>query len=111
MENEEILKKYTKKFQKIHKQLENEANQTYEIHIYNPTTFQEIKIGDLYNRSSFIVSDALPKYKSLEGKYTSVQELKDKILSLYPNENINVFDNYIGLGKGAIKRIATINLR
>ncbi len=111
MENEEILKKYAKKLQKIHKNLENETKQTYEIHIYNPTTFQEIKIGDLYNRSSFIVSNALPKYKSLEGKYTSVQELKDKIISLYPNENINVFDNYIGLGKGAIKKIATINIR
>jgi hypothetical protein len=108
MESKEIIEKYIKKIKKIHKDLENDTNQTYEIHIYNPTTFQQIKIGDLYNRSSFIVSDALPKYKSLEGKYTSVQELKDKIISLYPNENINVFDNYIGLGKGAIKKIAII---
>ncbi len=105
-----ILQKYIKKFEKLHKKLEEETNTQFEINIYQPNTFEEIKVGDFYSRKSYIVYDASPKYKDLENQYTSINELKEKIQILYKNEYINIYNGYIGLGKGAISKIASISV-
>ncbi len=106
----EILQKYIKKIEKLHKKLEEETKTRFEINVYQPDTFEEIKVGDFYSRKSYIVHNALPKYKDLENKYTSINEIKEKIKSLYKNEKIDIHNGYIGVGKGAISKIASISV-
>ncbi len=106
----EIIQKYVKKIEKLHKQLEKETNERFEITIYQPEIFKEVKIGDFYHRKSYQVYDALPTYHPLEGNYHSISELETKIKDLYKNDLIRVHDGYLGLGKGAIRKIASIRV-
>jgi hypothetical protein len=76
------------KITKLHKKIEQDTGNKYEISIFSQTTNKNIVIGDLDKREKYVVYD-MKKWKSLEGEYESIEEFEEKAKKFCKQYNID----------------------
>ena len=80
-ETSEMSKEDLTLFKELLDNIEKKTGKFYQITV-KQASGEDIVIGDLNKRSSYTVYDMLPKYKSLEGDYSSLGEINRKSLLL-----------------------------
>ena len=94
-----IPDKYATEFINMINKMEEETGNMYELTVkqFGSMSNYNVTLCSFENRNNYVIFDMKDKYKDLEGNYTSIKEIKDKIeLFKYPTfENIFIKNKII----------------
>ncbi len=94
-----------KKIKKIHKKLEEETNDNFEIIIKSSKYQNPIVIGTLQQKKIKYIVENMPQFKDLEDTYDSIDEFNNvsyqycKVHGIKPYINIDILNGNIIYGK------------
>lgn len=109
------MNKLVEQISKLHKKIEQESSNNFEITIYDQKNQEHVIIGDLDKRNEYIVYDMI-QWSSLNGVYNSIDDF-DKTVNLFKkryklkqNIFIDANDGTVCVGHGKINEIGKVKI-